>query len=243
MEAAFIQVQTRIDSLLLQDQPLILAIDGNCTAGKTTLASRLSQHYDCNVFHMDDFFLRPEQRTSQRFSQPGGNVDYERFAQEILIPLVAGIPFSYRPFDCSSFMLAEPVAVVPKKLNIVEGTYSLHPYFHDPYHLKIFMAISPELQRRRILVRPSFLHQRFLKPGFLWNSSISAASTLPESAIFFWKKHSRFRINFSHTKTHRTSDEIRCVFYSFEAVRRCIPVTALRLCHSQYPQITFCLFF
>ena len=33
---------------------------------------------------MDDFFLQPYQRTADRLSQIGGNVDYERFKKEIL---------------------------------------------------------------------------------------------------------------------------------------------------------------
>ena len=34
---------------------------------------------------MDDFFLRPEQRRPERFAEPGGNVDRERFAAEVLV--------------------------------------------------------------------------------------------------------------------------------------------------------------
>jgi uridine kinase len=51
-------LRSAIDRLLQQDR-VIVAIDGKCTSGKTTLASRLAEIYDCNVFHMDDFFLRP----------------------------------------------------------------------------------------------------------------------------------------------------------------------------------------
>lgn len=155
------QLQNRIDELMAQKEQVVVAIDGNCTAGKTTLAGILSKRYDCNVFHMDDFFLRPEQRTPERYAEVGGNADYERFRQEVLLPLKSGCAFSYRPFDCGSFTLSEPIGVTPKKLNIVEGTYSLHPYFGDPYDLKVFMTVSPELQHRRILERPAFLHERF----------------------------------------------------------------------------------
>ena len=150
-----------IDQLLTKEERVIIAIDGKCTAGKTTLAGKLAQGYDCNVFHMDDFFLRPEQRTPQRLAEAGGNVDYERFRAEVLEPLKAGIPFTYRPFDCKTQALCPPVAVEPKPLTIVEGSYSLHPYFENPYHLRILLTISPELQRQRILERPAFLHQRF----------------------------------------------------------------------------------
>ncbi|MBE6974238.1 MAG: hypothetical protein E7436_01935 [Ruminococcaceae bacterium] len=157
------QLKQRIDALLEHPGPVILGIDGPCASGKTTLAARLQAVYDCNVFHMDDFFLRPHQRTPERFAETGGNVDYERFREEVLIPLKTGLPFSYRPFNCAAFILEPPVEVTPKKLSVIEGTYSNHPYFGDPYDLKIFLTVSPEMQRRRILKRPSFLHRRFFE--------------------------------------------------------------------------------
>ena len=156
-------IRKKIDELLTQKDMVIVAIDGKCTSGKTTLASKLAQIYDCNVFHMDDFFLRPEQRTPERFAEIGGNVDYERFMEEVLTPLKACNAFSYRPFDCSTFTLAEPISVTLKKLNIIEGSYSNHPYFGNPYDLKILLTISDELQRQRILQRPAFLHKRFFE--------------------------------------------------------------------------------
>ena len=39
--------------------------------------------FDCNLFHMDDFFLRMEQRTPDRMKETGGNVDYERFYETV----------------------------------------------------------------------------------------------------------------------------------------------------------------
>ena len=142
---------------------VILAIDGSAAAGKSTLAERLGNLWDCNVFHMDDFFLRPEQRTAERFAQPGGNVDYERFREEVLLPLQTGKPFSYRPYDCSTGTLAEPVAVTPKRINVIEGSYSHHPCFGDAYDLRLFLEVTPQRQRERILKRPAFLHRRFFE--------------------------------------------------------------------------------
>ena len=155
------RIQEKIDILLDQNRQVIVSIDGPCAAGKTTLAGKLSELYDCNVFHMDDFFLRSEQRTPERFAEPGGNVDYERFQEEVLAPLKSGESFSYRPFDCKTFTLSAPISVMPKKLTIIEGSYSNHPSFGNPYTLKIFLSVTPELQRQRILQRPEFLHQRF----------------------------------------------------------------------------------
>ena len=61
------------------------------------------------------------------------------------------------------FTLSRPVEVIPKKLNIIEGTYSHQPYFGHPYDLKIFLTVPPEVQRQRILKRPAHLHQRFFE--------------------------------------------------------------------------------
>ena len=156
-------IRKKIDELLTQKDMVVVAIDGKCTSGKTTLAAQLAEIYDCNVFHMDDFFLRPEQRTPERFAEIGGNVDYERFREVVLLPLKSGKAFSYRPFDCSTFTLAAPVTVAPKKLNIIEGTYSHHPYFGNSYDLKILLTVDEETQRQRILERPAFLHKRFFE--------------------------------------------------------------------------------
>ena len=80
-----------------------------------------------------------------------------------MTPLLAQKPFSYRPFDCGTFTLGAPVAVTPKKLNIIEGTYSLHPYFGSPYDLQVVLSVTSQLQKERVLQRPAFLHQRFFE--------------------------------------------------------------------------------
>lgn len=153
----------RIDRLLEEKDKVFLAIDGCCASGKSTLAAALAQHYDCNVLPMDDFFLRPEQRTQERYGQVGGNVDYERFGEEVLKPLLAGKRFSYRPYDCRTASLSAPVTVEPRQLNIIEGSYSLHPYFGDVYDLRVLLTVAPEVQRERILQRPAFLHEPFFQ--------------------------------------------------------------------------------
>lgn len=152
----------RIKRMLTENRQIIIAIDGRCAAGKTTLAKMLSEHFDCNVFHMDDFFLRPEQRTSERFAEIGGNVDYERFHAEVVIPMKALGKFSYRPYNCQTQSLKEPVDVQPKPLNIIEGTYSVHPSLAYAYDMSIFLDISPELQEKRIAKRSPEKLEMFL---------------------------------------------------------------------------------
>ena len=120
-------------------KPIIIAIDGRCASGKTTLAKAISEQIDCNVIHMDDFFLRPEQRTANRLATPGENIDHERFLEEVLIPLSKGLPVTYHPFDCHKMGFGEEILLTPKKINIVEGSYSCHPSLRDYYAYTFFL--------------------------------------------------------------------------------------------------------
>lgn len=163
MEQAVKIICRRVEQLLQEKQTVLVAIDGSCTSGKSTLAAALARELDCNVFHMDDFFLRFQQRTAERLAETGGNVDYERFREEVLRPLKTGVPFSYHPYDCSTGSLKAPVAVEPRPIAIIEGTYSHHSYFEDPYDLRVFLKVSPEVRQNRILQRPAFLHRRFFE--------------------------------------------------------------------------------
>lgn len=131
-------------------QQILIAIDGRCAAGKTTLAGQLQTMCGCNVIHMDQFFLRPEQRNEARLAEPGGNVDYERVLTEVMIPLKKGEAFSYRPYSCSEQRLVEAVSVQPNKITIIEGSYSCHPTLVSYYDFKVFLTVGKEEQMRRI---------------------------------------------------------------------------------------------
>ena len=130
-----------------------IAIDGVCGGGKSTLGQAIAKKYDCNLFHMDDFFLRSEQRTPERYAQPGGNVDYERFQEEVLEHLHDKAGLTYQPFDCSCMELGEMRLVPYRRLNIIEGAYSCHPYFGDIYQVRFFVDLPAEEQKARILAR------------------------------------------------------------------------------------------
>lgn len=154
----------RIDDLLIKNDIVIVAIDGNSGSGKSSLAKELESIYDSNVFHMDHFFLRPEQRTAERMKEVGGNVDYERFKDEVLKNIKKNIEFEYQVYDCKLGRLTHYIKVSPKKLNIVEGVYSMHPALRGDYDLKIFMSIDAELQKQRILQRSGeYMLKRFLQ--------------------------------------------------------------------------------
>lgn len=150
-----IEVFLAIDRLLADKQagPVMVAVDGGSASGKSSLGQMLEEVYGCALFHMDDFFLQPHQRTPERFREPGGNVDYERFRQQVLLRIPGGQPFTYQVYDCSRQSLHQRKEAFPNRLCVVEGAYSQHPYFDDPYDLRIFLTVDQEEQKKRILER------------------------------------------------------------------------------------------
>ena len=130
-----------------------IAIDGRCAAGKSTLADSVAGQIGASVIHMDDFFLPMHMRTPERLQEPGGNVDYERFRQEVLPYLGGQEDFSYQAFDCSTMKPGEWRRVSAARFTIVEGAYSCHPKLGDYMSLRIFMDVESKLQQERIKKR------------------------------------------------------------------------------------------
>lgn len=134
--------------------PLLIALDGRCAAGKTTLANRLAEQYGWGVIHLDDFFLQPAQRTPQRLAEPGGNLDRERLISEVLLPLTQHCPGVYRVFDCRTMGFAavpRPLPAAPVVL--LEGSYACHPDMRPLCGLHVFLTVDPGEQLRRLTAR------------------------------------------------------------------------------------------
>lgn len=134
-------------------QHLILAIDGMSASGKSTLANELHQLLGGNLFHLDDFFLPLEKRTKERLEEPGGNVDYERFLEEVLIPISKQETVYYRRFDCSTMTLQKASVINYSSINIIEGSYAMHPIFTKYYTDCVVLYVSPQTQLQRLKVR------------------------------------------------------------------------------------------
>lgn len=128
----------------------IVAIDGRCASGKTTLARQLEEIAGAGVVHMDDFFLPPELRTEERLSEPGGNVHYERVKEEVLSRIGNRKAFSYDRFDCSRMAMGEKRRVPEGLLRVVEGAYSCHPALGEYMQLKVFCNVESGEQLSRI---------------------------------------------------------------------------------------------
>lgn len=135
----------------LSKEPVLIAIDGRSGGGKSTLSYYLNEMNKWQVVHLDDFFLPRSMRTEERLTQPGENVDHERFLEEVLKPLAEGKTAVYRKYDCSKDMLMpEEYTVAPEGVIIIEGAYALHPTLRPYYDRTIFVTADPVKQLERI---------------------------------------------------------------------------------------------
>lgn len=161
--AKYFEIFIKIDEICAQNEFVYAAIDGRCASGKRTLAELISGIYDCNIFHTDDFFLPFNLRYKKRLEEAGGNIDYDRFYNQIIEGLKNKKAFTYQAYDCSKSAFTKHIDVKHKKINIVEGSYSMHPKFSDIYNLKIFLHVDKEEQSKRILSRNGEeMHKRFI---------------------------------------------------------------------------------
>ena len=153
--ARFLPALLPLERLARENAPAVIAVDGRCGSGKTGFASLAAGTLAraANLVHMDDFYLPPDRRRADWTEVPAGNMDLERFREEVLLPARAGRLETYRPYDCQTGRLKEPVELNGASLTIVEGTYSQHPSLAGCYDYKIFLTCDRDEQTRRLRVR------------------------------------------------------------------------------------------
>lgn len=150
LEKAADQIEAALAKLSAGGKPLLMCIDGRCTSGKSTLAAMLQDRLGANVVHADDFYLQPSQQTSERYADPGGNLDRERLLEEVIRPWQNTGAFCYRPYDAHNNTFGEPLCFPRRDVTIIEGSYSSHPDLWPAYDLHVFLTTSRENQLERV---------------------------------------------------------------------------------------------
>ena len=136
------------------ERPVLVALDGRCGSGKTTLAAQLAAQFPRSItVHTDDFYLPPASRVANWEQIPCANMDLERLRAQVLTPARAGQPVAYRAYSCREGAFCPTQLLTPQPLVLVEGSYSCHPTLADCYDLKVFVTCSKEEQARRLLTR------------------------------------------------------------------------------------------
>ena len=109
-------------------KPLVLALDGRCGSGKTTLADRLTRQFPASiVLHTDDFYLPPAQRVRSWEKTPCANMDLIRLRDEALRPAYEGQPVLYRAYSCRAGAYQPVQELAAQPLVILEGQLQPSP--------------------------------------------------------------------------------------------------------------------
>lgn len=135
---------------ILARGPGIVAIDGRCGCGKSSLGQILAEELGASLFHMDDFYLPFARRRVNWRQIPAGNMDLERFRREVLEPTLAGQPVLYRAYRCPEDRFLETEEIPWRPWAVVEGSYSQHPLLADAYRTKLFVTADPAVQEQRL---------------------------------------------------------------------------------------------
>ena len=153
-DSIYPKVKNKIDEWLSEKKPLVVAIDGRCASGKSTLAHRLEKDIGAEIIRADDFFLPVELRVDGRYEIPGGNIHYERIKEEVAPYIGKGISFEYGVFSCKERKISSYKKITSgKDLYIVEGAYSSSTKNGIIYDKKIFVDIDSDKQKKRIVLR------------------------------------------------------------------------------------------
>ena len=135
-------------------KPLVLALDGRCGSGKTTLANALAQQFPASaVLRTDDFYLPPAQRAHGWEQTPCANMDLARLRDEALRPAYAGQTVDYRAYSCREGEYLPTAQLPAQPLVILEGSYSHHPLLRPYETLRVFVTCTKAEQTWRLQAR------------------------------------------------------------------------------------------
>ena len=142
--------------------PVVLALDGRCGSGKTTMAAALAEQFpDSIVLHTDDFYLPPADRVPGWEQTPCANMDLARLRDEVLAPARAGKPVLYRAYSCRKDAYQPAQELPTQPLVILEGSYSHHPLLTGYETLRVFVTCSKDEQVRRLQEREGERYANF----------------------------------------------------------------------------------
>ena len=158
------ELASAIADRLARQSAVLVALDGRCGSGKTTLAAQLAERFPQSItVHTDDFYLPPSRRVTGWEKIPCANMDIQRLRDEVVAPARAGQAFSCQAYSCREGAYLPPRSLGPAPLVIVEGSYSHHPSLAPYYDIRIFVTCSPDEQARRLRKREGERYSNFVE--------------------------------------------------------------------------------
>jgi uridine kinase len=136
------------------NQVLLVGIDGRGGSGKSTLARSLERLIQGSVVIEFDDFYRPSE-TRLAFGDPdiGGNFEWRRLRDQVLIPLSQHREGRYQRYDWNVDSMAEWHTVPAHGVVIIEGNYSTRDELRDFYDFRIWVNAPDEIRLARGIAR------------------------------------------------------------------------------------------
>jgi uridine kinase len=138
----------------------LVGVDGLGGAGKTSLATSVATELSSggrrvDVVHFDDFYLPSSLRTREAgVEKPiGGDFDWQRLRDDVLIPLREGRSARYSSYDWNANVLAGMREVPPGGVVLVEGVGSTRNELAALYDVRIWVECPRAVRLSRGLAR------------------------------------------------------------------------------------------
>jgi pantothenate kinase-related protein Tda10 len=109
----FFEVFRQIDALWKKPR-LLVAIDGRCGSGKSSLSQLIASVYGAVVLHMDDFFQTERQKSAGE--RTPARQHRRRKASGGACADLQGEPFEFRPYDCLTGEFLPPRFIRPGRI-------------------------------------------------------------------------------------------------------------------------------
>jgi uridine kinase len=129
---------------------VLVGIDGRGGAGKSTMARQLDA---AAVIEFDDFYRPSATRLPPGDPDIGGNFEWRRLRDQVLLPLRRGETARYQRYDWGADAMAEWREVPALGVVVVEGNYSTREELRDLYHFRIWVEAPHDVRLARGLER------------------------------------------------------------------------------------------
>jgi uridine kinase len=131
----------------------VLAVDGHSAAGKSKFADALASRTGAALVRGDDFY-RIMDETKRAELPPAEGVelyyDWQRMRAEVLLPLRAGTPAEYHPYDWDYGRLASRFVKVPAAAALIlEGLFVSRPELQPLVDRSVLVETPAPVRRSR----------------------------------------------------------------------------------------------
>jgi uridine kinase len=146
-------------------EPVLVALDGQSGAGKSTIATRVASAVAATLVPADDFFAAtiPDAEWEARSpsERAADALEWRRLRREALEPLLAGRPARWVAFDFAAgcrpdgtyAMQAASTKRSPAPVIVLDGAYTARPELADLIDLAVLVTAAPDVRRARLIAR------------------------------------------------------------------------------------------